>query len=40
MFDFYPASKLPGVLWRLGGTRKESLQLSLGNFNICIEKSM
>ena len=39
MFGFYPASKLPGVLWRLGGTRKESLQLSLGNLNQSASKS-
>ena len=34
----YPESKLSGALWRPGEKRKESLQLRLGNLNICIEK--
>ena len=29
----WPASKLSGALWRLGGKRKESLQLCLWNLN-------
>ena len=29
----WPASKLSGALWRLGGKRKESLQLRLWNLN-------
>ena len=32
------AWKLSGVLWRLGGKRKESLQIRPWNLNICIEK--
>ena len=33
-----PVSKLSGALWRRDEKRKESLQLSLWNLNICIEK--
>ena len=33
-----PSSKLSGPLWWRGERRKESLQLRLGNLNICIGK--